>query len=124
MLAYSESFYAVRFLMQESGSATPAQLLHTVAALGGFEEGIEALSGRTLEEFERDVVASFERRFGWGVLLSRWNVLFAAVTLLLLVGGAARLARSRRLMREWEAEESARARGTGDSSGGSGSRWS
>jgi hypothetical protein len=105
MLAYSESFYALRFLMDEAGSATPAEILLSVAASGGFETGIESLTGRTLAEFEHDAVASFRRRFGWGVLLSRWNVLFALLALLLLAGGALRLARSRRRMREWEEEE-------------------
>jgi hypothetical protein len=105
MLAYSESFYALRFLMDEADSATPAEILLTIAASASFEQGIESLTGRTLAEFERDAVASFRRRFGWGVFLARWNVLFALLALLLLTGGVLRLARSRRRMREWEEEE-------------------
>jgi len=111
MLAYSESFYAVRFLMEEAGSATPAEVLFGIAAAGSFEDGVAALSGRTLRVFERDALASFRGRFGWGVFLSRWNVLFVVLALLLLAGGAVRLARSRRLLREWELEESGRSRG-------------
>ncbi len=108
MLAYSESFYAVRFLMEEAGPATPAEVLFAIAAAGSFEKGVEALSGRTLQVFERDALASFKGRFGWGVFLSRWNVMFVVLALLMLAGGAVRLARSRRLLREWELEESGR----------------
>ena len=122
MLAYSESFYALRFLMEEAGPASPAEVLSAVAVAGSFEAGIRILSGRTLEEFERDALASFEDRFGWGVFLTRWNVMFGVVTLFALIGGAARLARSRRLLREWEAEESRRA-GGGVRGGGSDSGW-
>ena len=111
MLAYSESFYAVRFLMEEAGPATPAEVLFGIAAAASFEKGVEALSGRTLQVFERDALVSFRGRFGWGVFLSRWNVMFVVVALLLLAGGAARLARSRRLLREWELEESGRSDG-------------
>jgi hypothetical protein len=111
MLAYSESFYAVRFLMEEAGPATPAEVLFGIAAAGSFEDGVAALSGRTLRVFERDALASFRGRFGWGVFLSRWNVMFVVLALVLLGGGAVRLARSRRLLREWELEESGRSRG-------------
>jgi len=108
MLAYSESFYAVGFLMEEAGPATPAEVLFGIAAAGSFEKGVEALSGRALQVFERDALASFRGRFGWGVFLSRWNVMFVVLAVLLLAGGAVRLARSRQLLREWELEESGR----------------
>jgi len=114
MLAYSESFYAMRFLMDEADSATPAQILSGIGNASSFEEGLKALTGSSLEDFEREAVASFRRRFGWGVLLSRWNVLFVGLALLLLCGGAVRLARSRRLLRAWEAEESGRLAGRTD----------
>ena len=123
MLAYSESFYAVRFLMEEAGPATPAEVLFGIAAAGSFEKGVEGLSGRTLEVFERDALASFRGRFGWGVFLSRWNVMFVVLALLLLVGGATRLARSRRMMREWELEESGRLDGGPQRGRRSGSGW-
>ncbi len=111
MLAYSESFYAVRFLMEEAGPATPAEVLFAIAEAASFEKGVEALSGRTLQVFERDALASFKGRFGWGVFLSRWNVMFVVLALLMLAGGAVRLARSRRLLREWESEERGRSHG-------------
>ena len=123
MLAYSESFYAVRFLMEEAGPATPADVLFGVAAAGSFEKGVEALSGRTLQVFERDALASFRGRFGWGVFLSRWNVMFVVLALLLLAGGAMRLLRSRRLLREWELEESRRSEGAHRRAGRSDSGW-
>jgi hypothetical protein len=123
MLSYSESFYAVRFLMDEAGSATPAHVLHVIAAAPTFEDGITSLTGRTLIEFERDVVASFRRRFGWGMLLTRWNVVFALLAILLVVGGTARIARARRTMREWEAKESARPAVRRAQRNGSGSSW-
>jgi hypothetical protein len=124
MLAYSESFYAVRFLMEEAGSATPAELLFVTASSGSFEEGLQALCGRTLPVFERDAVASFRSRFGWGLFLSRWNVLFVVLSLLLLTGGLVRLARSRRQLREWEAEERGRSVGGPRASRDSQSGWS
>lgn len=124
MLAYSESFYAVRFLMEEAGSATTAELLATIASSGSFEHGLLALSGRTLPEFERAALASFRGRFGWGVFLSRWNVLFVGLSLLLLAGGLGRLARSRRQLREWEAEEAARHREGQGGRHGAQSGWS
>jgi hypothetical protein len=111
MLAYSESFYAVRFLMEEAGQATPAEILSAVAVSGSFEAGLGMLLGRTLAEFEREALASFEERFGWGVFLTRWDVMFGVVTLFALAAGAVRLARSRRLLREWEVEERARSAG-------------
>ena len=111
MLAYSESFYAVRFLIEEAGQATPAEILSAVAVSGSFEAGLRMLLGRTLAEFEREALASFEERFGWGVFLTRWDVMFGVVTLFALAAGAVRLARSRRLLREWEAEEGARLAG-------------
>jgi hypothetical protein len=123
MLAYSESFYAVRFLMEEAGPATPAEILSAIAVAGSFEAGLRILSGRTLEDFERDALASFEGRFGWGVFLTRWNVMFGVVTLFALIGGAARIARSRRLLREWEAEESRRSNGGLRRGRGSDSGW-
>jgi hypothetical protein len=123
MLAYSESFYAVRFLMEEAGPATPAEVLFGIAAAGSFEKGVEGLSGRTLQVFERDALASFRGRFGWGVFVSRWNVMFVVLALLLLVGGATRLARSRRMMREWELEESGRLDGGPRRGRRSGSGW-
>ena len=112
MLAYSESFYAFRFLMEEAGQATPAEILSGVAA-----------AGSSLADFERDAVASFEKRFGWGVFLTRWNVLFAVLALLLLVGGGARLVRWRRLLREWEAEERGRSDGGPPAARRSDSGW-
>ncbi len=108
MLAYSESFYAVRFLMEEAGGATPAELLHGVASSGTFEQGLQALCGRTLTDFERDAMASFRGRFGWGAFLSGWNVLFVVLSLLLLAGGAMRLARARRQLEEWDAQDRSR----------------
>ena len=123
MLAYSESFYAVSLLMEEAGQATPAEILSGVAAAGSFANGIRALTGRSVADFERDVVASFEKRFGWGVFLTRWNVMFAALALLLLAGGAARLVRSRRLLREWEAEERGRSDGGPSAARRSDSGW-
>jgi hypothetical protein len=122
MLAYTESFHAVRYLMDEAGPATPAELLHGIAA-AGFEGGIRGLTGRTLAEFEEDAVASFRTRFGWGVFLTRWNVLFAALTVLVLAGGLLRLARGRRLLRQWEEEERARATGGRRRSGSPDSGW-
>ena len=122
MLAYSESFYAMRFLMDAAGSATPAEVLYGIAAAASFEEGLRGLTGRSLAEFEREAVDSFGTRFGWVVFLSRWNVLFVGLTALLLAGGAVRLARSRRRMREWEAEERARSEGRPREGGGS-SGW-
>lgn len=123
MLAYSESFYAVRFLMEEAGRATPAEILSAIAVAGSFEAGLEVISGRSLADFERDALASFEGRFGWGVFLTRWNVMFGVVTLFALVAGAARLARSRRLLREWEAEERGRSEGGHRSGRRSDSGW-
>ena len=123
MLAYSESFYAMRFLMEEAGPATPAEVLSAIAVAGSFEAGLRVLSGRTLEDFERAALASFEGRFGWGVFLTRWNVMFGVVTLFALIGGAARIARSRRLLREWETEESRRAGGGLRGGRGSDSGW-
>ena len=123
MLAYSESFYALRFLMEEAGPATPAEILSAIAVAGSFEAGLRVLSGRTLEDFERDALASFEGRFGWGVFLTRWNVMFGVVTLFALIGGAARIVRSRRLLREWEAEESRRSNGGLQRGRGSDSGW-
>jgi hypothetical protein len=123
MLAYSESFYAMRFLMDRAGSATPAEVLYGIAAAPSFEDGLRALTGHGLAEFEREAVDSFGDRFNWGVFLSRWNVLFVGLTALLLAGGAARLARSRRRMREWEAEERARSEGTYREGSGRRSGW-
>ncbi|MFH1689416.1 MAG: peptidase MA family metallohydrolase [Candidatus Eisenbacteria bacterium] len=124
MLAYSESFYAVRFLMEEAGPATPAELLLGIASSGSFDEGLQTLCGRILPDFERDAVASFRRRFGWGVFLSRWNVLFVGLSLLLLTGGAVRLARSHRRLREWEAAERGSSIGGGRAGRDSQSGWS
>jgi len=105
MLAYTESFYAMRYLMSEAGDATPAQLLAAVADAGSFDGAVSSLTGRGLAEFESDAVSSFRRRFGWGVLLTRWNVGFGILALVLVVGGALRLRRSRVRLREMAEEE-------------------
>ncbi len=105
MLAYTESFYAVNFLMKESGASSVGEMVRAVTAAGSFESGLATLYGAPLERFEEDVVSSYGRRFGWGILLTRWNVLFAVLALLLLAGGLVRMARSRRKVREWEEED-------------------
>jgi len=105
MLAYTESFYALRYLMSESGNATPAELLSAIAAAGDFDAAVRSLTGRDLAALERDAVGSFRRRFGWPVLLTRWNVGFAILALILIVGGSLRLRRYRVRLREWAEEE-------------------
>jgi hypothetical protein len=106
MLAYTESFYAVRFLMEESGIETPGGILAAVAEGGSFDRGLEAVYGATRRQFEEDVAESFGGRFGWGVFLTRWNVLFLAVTLLFLAAWIVRVRRARMIVRGWDEEES------------------
>ena len=105
MLAYSESFYALRFLMESAGGATPQDVLAAIAEAGNFDDGLARLYGAPRAAFERDAVRSFGSRFGWGILLTRWNVLFVLLTLVLVVGWAVKVRRARVRMREWEEEE-------------------
>ena len=122
MLLYVESYQAVSFLMERSGTATPAGLVEAIRSAGSFEAAVERLYGASVEVFEEDALRSFGRRFGWGFLLTRWNVLFLAIALLLLLGGAVRIRRSRERIRRWEEEDL----GEGASMGGrrrSDTRW-
>jgi hypothetical protein len=105
MLAYVESYQAVSYLMERSGTATPAELIETIRSAGSFDAAMRDLYGASVEVFEEDALRSFGRRFGWGFLLTRWNVLFLAIALLLLLGGALRIRRSRERIRRWAEEE-------------------
>jgi hypothetical protein len=107
MLAYVESYQAVRFLMERSGVTTPGGLVEAIRSAGSFEAAVEGLYGASLQVFEKEARSSFGSRFGWGFLLTRWNVLFLAIALLLLLAGTLRIRRSRERIRRW-AEEDAR----------------
>lgn len=103
-LAYTESFYAVRYLMERAELGSTGEMLREIVAAGSFEDGVLALYGRGVPELQRDVMASFRGRFSWGVFLTRWNVLFVAIAVLVLAAGIVRMARARRKVSEWEAE--------------------
>lgn len=105
MLAYTLSFYAVRFLMVEAGFDSVGDMLLAIRSSGGFDEMLEVHYGGNAADLEREMSRSFERRFGWGMFLSKWNVLFLVVALLFLAGGVLRIRRARRRYREWEDEE-------------------
>jgi hypothetical protein len=122
MLAYTLSFYAVRFLMVEAGFDSVGEMLLAIRSSGGFDEMLEIHYGGDAADLEHRMKRSFERRFGWGVFLSKWNVLFLVVALLFITGGALRIRRARRRYREWAEEERARDGLPGRGSG-TGSTW-
>jgi hypothetical protein len=113
MLAYVESYYAVAFLMEQTDVDTPAELVQAIRSAGSFDAAIHTIYGGPIEELEENALRSFERRFGWGFLLTRWNIVFLMLALLLLLGGALRVRRSRDRMRRWEEEEAAAYRSPG-----------
>ncbi len=105
LLAYAESFHAVRFLAEEAGLARPSHLVPAVRAAGDFDAALEALVGMDRLEFEEAVEGFFGRRFTWGMLLAQWNPILLIATALFIVALFVRRGRSRRVVREWEHEE-------------------
>ena len=107
--AYLESEAAVRRLMLE---APLAPLLDRLAAGAEFDSAFAAVYGTTRQQFTDDVYAEVSRRWRYLSALGGGVSLFGIMTLLFLVGVARQRARTRRRLREWEAEERADAADT------------
>jgi hypothetical protein len=104
-LAYAESREAIRFLMDEGSVPTEAGLVRAVAAGPDFEAALRRIVGRTPGEFDTDFRNHLRRRFGWGVVLEGAGVMMLAATAVFGVAAVRRARRTRRRMRELEAEE-------------------
>lgn len=105
-LAYIESFYAVRFLMEEAGHATPGPLVRAVARSGDFGAALREFYGGGTQELDRGFEELLRTRFSWALLLYGWRLFFLLATLLFLVAFVLRVRRSHGTLRRWEAEES------------------
>lgn len=104
-LAYAESYQAVRFLMREGAVPTEVDLVRAIAAGPDFAAAVERICGRAPREFDADFRVYARSRYGWGVVLRGAGAAMLAATLVFGVAATLRVRRTRRRMRELEAEE-------------------
>jgi hypothetical protein len=109
-LAYAESFYAVGFLMRESGVAGPARLVAAVSAAGDFDRAVVLLFGASRTRFDEAALGSLGRGFGWAILLKGWGFLFLVLGACLIAVVSLVARRRGRRMRSWDDSEEMRPR--------------
>jgi hypothetical protein len=106
--AYAMSAALVRFIQQRHGTLAPATVLRGLASGLDFEDAFTFATGVPLSRteivfFEED---AFENT--WLPFLTSTGALWMAVTLLALIAIYRRRVRSRRMIEEWDEEESGR----------------
>ena len=120
-LAYALSFRAVRFLMDESDTRRPGELVRVVVEAGDFSLALETLTGGGQAEFQERLERFLSRRLGWGLVLHDGRFVFAGAALLAVVALVIRVRRRHARMRQWDAEDAAKRSAQG--AGGEDSRW-
>jgi hypothetical protein len=103
--AYRTSLLAVGRLMKQGGPDVPRLLVAETRRQGNFLAAFPLVTGMTLEAFTDDFAAAMELRLGWVVMITRWPTLFVLIGLVFLIGGGAKLIRSRRRLAMMEDEE-------------------
>ncbi|MDZ7266870.1 MAG: peptidase MA family metallohydrolase [candidate division KSB1 bacterium] len=104
-LAYSISFHAVNYLVQQYGEAALVQYARSLAAQGDPRAAFQAAFQKDLWDFEAEYFDYLRANFRWYFLLDE-NVLWSLALLLLVVAGfIATRRRIRRRMREMQEED-------------------
>ncbi len=100
--AYRTSLLAVEALEKRYGADIVPRLVAASARTGNFDYGFEDVTGAPPAQFAAEFDEGLTHRLGWLVALTRWPILFVALALVLLIGGVARLIRSRRRLADMD----------------------
>lgn len=97
--AYRTSLAAVTFLEREHGPDAVPQVLAATRALGSFAEGLQAVTGRSAEQFAGDFARSMRVRYGWVLMIFRWPTLFVIMAVLFAIGAIRKIIINKRALR-------------------------
>lgn len=105
-LAYAESYHAVSFMSQRFGVDAIRNFAQALGAHAEPRQAFHAAFGADLWDFETEYFDYLRQRFRWYFLLDE-SFLFGGVILILVVAGFfVTRWRTKRKVKEWEAEES------------------
>jgi len=104
-LAYRTSMLAVRRLQEYYGEGTVGRLVGATAQTGDFEVAFAEVTGESLPAFVARFAADMQLKYGWLLMFARWPGLFTLMAIVFLIGGAAKIVRTRRRLAEMEDED-------------------
>ncbi len=107
-LAYRTSMLAVGRLRESYGEEVIGRLVRAAARTGDFETAFVEVTGDPLRSFVSHFAADMQLKYGWLLMLARWPTLFVLMAIVFLIGGTAKIVRSRRRLAEMDEEESTR----------------
>jgi hypothetical protein len=105
-LAYAQSLLAVQLLTHEYGEEIIGRLLDGLTDDESWEQIFERCTGNNSDQFAQELQAYIQKEYRWAFLLQLKNLFWIAVTLLVLGGFIVIKIRNRRIMSEWEKNES------------------
>jgi hypothetical protein len=104
-LAYAQGASFVRYLIQREGPDTLARLIQEVRREGAFPVRFEAIYGTDVVDYERAWRRKLEADASWWRVLSGDMVIWFGLSALFMLAYFVKRHRSRRRLREMEAEE-------------------
>jgi len=106
-LAYAESYHAVRLMTQKFGSEATRRFARVVASENDPRQAFQIAFNEDLWDFEAEFFDDLRRRFRWYFLLDESFLFGGVILILLLAGFLVTRWRTKKKMKEWEAEEKA-----------------
>jgi len=104
-IAYAQSYLAVKYLFEESGTESVAVFLRSVAEGESHSLALERSTGATYDEFEKDFRLYLNARYNILSLFMDTYWFWLGLAVVLVVGAFLRYRKRRMYYRRWEEEE-------------------
>lgn len=104
-LAYTQSFLAVSFLMNEYGLEKFHTIIRRLAETGDMDKAMTDVIGLRYAEFEAQWYKHVTKKYGWISLFTESYYLWIGMSLLFILAFLAKRYRTRRTMERWESED-------------------
>lgn len=106
VLAYAESYSAIRYMIREYGKAAPRKVLEEMKKTGSFDDALTAVTGRTTDQFADEWYTSTAGKYRFlRVAKIAGAIGGVAMAMLAVAAFAVRRKRMREAAKAWEQEQ-------------------
>lgn len=104
-LAYTQSFLAVSYIINEYGLETFHTIVRTLAQTGDIDRTLSEVIGLRYSEFEAQWHSYVGKKYGWASLFTNSFFLWIGISLLFILVFLAKKHRAKKTMERWEKED-------------------